>query len=103
MKGLTMSATTKKKRFVRKTEKQYEIVHFTLDFVEGDFALPSFKQVPLGVQRRVNKDPQVLYDFLEKHAEDGNELIEIIDTFDADENEAFMKSWADESGVDLGK
>lgn len=98
-----MAATTKKKRFTRKTKKRYEIVHFNLDFVDGDFALPSFKQVPLGVQRRVNKDPQVLYDFLEEHAEDGPDLIEIIDTFDSDENEAFMKAWADQSGVDLGK
>lgn len=99
-----MAATTKtKKRFERKTEKRYEIVHFTLDFIEGDFALPSFKQVPLGVQRRVNKDPSVLYDFIENHAEDGAETVEVLDSFDSDENEAFMKKWADVSGVELGK
>lgn len=95
--------TQKKKRFVRKTEKRYEIVRFTLDFLEGEFALPSFKQVPLGVQRKVNKEPSVLYDFIGKHAEDGDETVEMLDTFDTDENEAFVQAWADASGVELGK
>lgn len=93
---------TKKKRFARKTAKRYERVTFTLEFIDGEFDLPSFKQVPLGIQRKAMKgevDP--LYEFLEEQG--GEDMVEIIDTFDADENQAFMDAWANASGVELGK
>lgn len=98
----TSSAKKTKKRPVRKTEKRYEMVHFDLDFVEGEIELPSFKQVPTKVQRLSMKgDPDGLIEFLEKYAAEG--VSDLLDDLDEGEVDQFMSSWAAASGVDLGK
>lgn len=98
-----MSATTKKKSALkRKTEKQYTRVQFTLDFIEGTFDIPSFKQVPVGVQRKTMKgDLDPLVDFLKKTS--GEEVKDIFDDLDEDESGDFLDAWAEASGVNLGK
>lgn len=97
-----MSAPTKKKKLQRKSEKHYEIVKFELDFIDGEFEVPSFKQVPTGVQRKAMKgDINALAEFIENHAGEG--VIEAFDDLDESESSAFMEAWAKASGVDLGK
>lgn len=92
----------KKKKIQRKTEKRYEMVKFELDLFDGEFEVPSFKQVPTGVQRKAMKgDINVLAEFLGKYA--GEDVIEAFDDMDEEESTQFMEAWAKASGVDLGK
>ena len=99
-----MTETTRtKKKFVRKQAKRYEHVTFELDFAEGTFSLPSFKQMPQGVTRKLTTDPNRLYDFIETNAEDGAEVVEFLDDLDSEETAAFVEAWANASGVEAGK
>lgn len=98
-----MSTQTKaKKKPQRKAAKRYEIVRFTLDFIDGEIELPTFKQVPTKVQRKTLKgDPDYLVEFLETYGGEG--VADLFDDLDDDEVELFMSAWANASGVDLGK
>jgi hypothetical protein len=97
------TSTAKKKKFTRKEAKRYELVRFQLDFIDGEFEIPSFKQVPGGVQRKVATDVNDLYEFLRAHSTDGDDVIEILDDLDQDETATFLDTWARVSGVELGK
>lgn len=98
-----MSASTAPKSKVkRKGTKTYTRVTFTLDDFEGTFDLPSFKQVPTGVQRRSMKgDLDALADFLKSHCDP--EVLEAFDDMDQDEAGDFMEAWAEASDLNLGK
>lgn len=97
-----MSAPTKKTtKPTRKAPKRYELVSFQLDFVEGDITVPSFKQVPLGVQRKAMAgDMNKLVDFFQEHSPD---VVELFDSLDQEESSDFTDAWAKASGVNLGK
>ena len=98
-----MSASTSSKRKIkRKAAKKYTRVTFELPFMDGTFDLPSFAQVPTGVQRRsMQGDIDALAGFLEKNCDP--DVVEAFDDLDQEEAGDFMDAWAKASGLDLGK
>lgn len=99
---MSASSPKTKKKLARKVAKRYDRVTFELDFIEGEFDLPSFKQVPTGVQRKTMKgDIDPLVDFLTANADE--DVVEVFDDLDEDEAEKFLDAWSAASGVELGK
>lgn len=99
----TNSKTKTKTKLKRKGgAKKYKRVQFELDFIEGTFDLPSFKQVPQRVQRlSIKGDMDALYEFLKATCTE--DTVEVFDDLDQDESLEFMDKWAKASEVDLGK
>ena len=93
---------TEKAKIKRKAAKRYTRVSFELDAFEGTFDLPSFKEVPTGVQRRsMRGDLDALVEFLE--ANSSAAVVSAFDDMDQDEAGDFMEAWAAASDLDLGK
>lgn len=98
-------AAKKAKKFVRKTEKQYTFVSFTLSDIYGDaeFSLPESNRLPLKIGRALKRnDVNPILDFLaDVGVED--DAIDAIDALDSEEFLDFMKAWGEASGVDIPK
>ena len=93
---------TERAKIKRKAKKQYTRVTFTMDEFEGTFDLPSFKEVPTGVQRKsMRGDLDALVDFLEKNS--NSAVVDAFDDMDQSEAGDFMEAWAAASDLDLGK
>lgn len=101
---MSANTPTKKRQFKRKQAKKYSLVEFEVDFIEGTFSLPSFKQVPVGVQRKsMTGDMDAMMTFIENHATDGTAVVEALDDMDEEEIGTFLETWATASDVNLGK
>ncbi len=99
-----MAAKTKKK-FVRKTKKQYRFVNFTLPEIYGDteISVPASDGIPLKVARGVKyNDVTVILDYFEDAGVD-QETVSAISDLDRDEFTEFMKVWGETSGVQVPK
>lgn len=93
---------TERAKIKRKAAKKYTRVTFELDAFEGAFELPSFKEVPTGVQRRsMRGDLDALAEFLGKHCDES--VVDAFDDMDQDEAGDFMEAWAAASDLSLGK
>ena len=96
------------KSFTRKKKVVYDRVRFTVpELFEDDavFNLPSARQVPLGVQRKLTSEPGALENWMiENVAGDNTEAqIDAIDSLFGEENKYFVEAWQKASKVDTGK
>lgn len=98
----------KKGSYARKKKVAYDRVHFTVpELFEDDavFNLPSARQVPLGVQRRLASEPGAFESWMVDNVGGANveEQVEAIDSLFGEETQIFAEAWRKASKVDTGK
>lgn len=97
-----MATAPKSKAPKRKGKKQYTLVTFEHSAFEGEFQIPSIKEIPIRVQRGISsQDLGPLIAFFEEYAPNAAEPFD--DLSGEDESEEFFSKWAKASGADLGK
>ncbi|MCW1803876.1 hypothetical protein [Brachybacterium squillarum] len=99
---------SKKSKYARKKKVVYDRVRFTLPDLfdeEAVFNLPSARQVPLGVQRKLNSEPGVMENWLLENVsgDDVEDQIAAFDTLSGEEVKEFMRAWQKASKADAGK
>lgn len=87
--------TSKKRKFERKTEKQYQMRRFTDPIFGEEFSLPNFDQVPIKVMKGLNRGDFTKMDEWLSDAGVSQEEIDAIAELDPDEFGQFQESWSD--------
>lgn len=98
----------KKKQFTRKKPVNYDRIRFTVpELFEDDavFNLPSARQVPLGIQRKLSTEPGAFENWMVENVagDDVEAQIEAIDSLVGEETQIFAEAWRKASKVDAGK
>lgn len=95
---------SKKRKFQRKTTKQYRMVQFETDLFDGQFVLPDQQHMNLGLVEALNSgriDKLVVW--LKEAGVNDEDMLDAIRSIDQEEMEGFMESWAKGSLADLPK
>ncbi|MDO4919947.1 hypothetical protein [Kocuria sp.] len=86
---------SKKRKHVRKSEKQLTMVDFETPIFDGTFTLPSPKHMPIGVAAAVQKgDVSEIFAWLEKAGVDEEDL-DAFRSLEGEEVQDFMTAWTD--------
>lgn len=101
-------AKKKSNAYARKKPVNYDRVRFTVPELfdeEAVFNLPSARQAPLGVQRKLNSEPGAMENWIIENLAGDNveEQRDAIDELFGDEVQEFVKAWRKASKVDAGK
>lgn len=99
---------SKKSKFSRKKKVVYDRVRFTLPDLfdeEAVFNLPSARQVPLGVQRKLQSEPGAMENWLIDNlvGDDVDDQRAAIDELSGEEIQSFVEAWQKASRTDAGK
>lgn len=99
---------SKKSKFTRKKKVVYDRVRFTLPELfddDAEFNLPSARQVPLGVQRKLNTEPGAMENWLIENlgGDDVEDQLEAIDDLSGEDIKLFVSAWQKASKADAGK
>lgn len=86
---------SKKRKYVRKSPKRYEMVSFECPLFEGEFVLPNLKHMNMKVSNAVDRGDFIAFaKWLESTGVD-KEAIEVIGELDREEIPQFMEAWSD--------
>lgn len=101
-------AKKKSNPYARKKSVVYDRVRFTVPELfdeEAVFNLPSARQAPLGIQRKLGTEPGALENWIIENLAGDNveEQRDAIDELFGEDVETFVKAWRKASKVDAGK
>jgi hypothetical protein len=98
-----MAATTPKKKFARKAEKQYQWVTFTSELFEDEFVFPDQKHFDVDTVDALNSGDvgQIKRWLAAAGAEE--DAVDAVGTLDTEEFKEFVKAWGKASKVPAPK